>query len=81
VAWILQRQGPQVMRQGKDDMRVWRLEPLAFPGGEPRRLGRTVTFGTAAVPARVLRLHFVPTVVALGDVAPEGGSPAHGDGP
>ena len=36
--------------------------------------------GAAAVPARVVRLDLVPTVVALGDMAPEGGGPAHGDG-
>ena len=41
-AWILKHQGTQVVRQSKDDMRVGRLEHLAFPGGEPRGLGGAV---------------------------------------
>jgi hypothetical protein len=61
--------------QGKNDMRVGRLEHFVLPGREPGRLGSAVTFGAAAVPAGVVRLHFVPTGVALGDMAPEGGSP------
>ena len=44
-AGVLQRQGPQVMRQGEDDVHVGRLEHLALPGRQPRSLGRTVTFG------------------------------------
>ena len=79
-AWVLQRQGPQVMRQGKDYMDIGRLEYLAFPGGEPRGLGGAVTFGTAAVATGVIRLLFVPAVVALHDMAPEGGGPTQRDG-
>jgi hypothetical protein len=33
------------------------------------------------VPARVVRLDLVATVIALRDMAAEGRSPAHGDGP
>ena len=77
MAGVLERQGPQGVRQGKDHMDVGRLEHLALPGGEPRGLGGAMTFGAAAVPARVVRLDFVPTVVALGDMAPKGGGPAH----
>jgi hypothetical protein len=40
-----------------------------------------MAFGAAAVTARVVRLRFVPTVIALGDMSPESGGPAQGDGP
>ena len=69
------------MGEGKDHMDVWRLEHLAFPGGKPGGLGGAVTFGAAAVPARVVRLDLVPTVVTLRDMSPEGNGPAQGDGP
>jgi hypothetical protein len=70
---VLQRQGTQVVRQGKDPMDVWRVEHLALPGREPRGLGRAMAFGAAPVAARVIRLHFVPTVVALGDMSAQSG--------
>src|SRR5262245_26473431 len=54
-------------------MAVGRLEHLAFPGSQPRGLRRTVTFGAAAVSAGVVRLDLVLTVVALGDMAAQGG--------
>ena len=79
-AGVLERQGPEVVREGKDHMDVGRLEDLPLPGGEPRGLRGAMAFGAAAVPARVVRLDLVATVVALGDMAPEGGGPAHGDG-
>ena len=62
-------------------MDVGRVEHLALPGGEPRGLGRTMAFGATAVPARVVRLDLVPTGVALGDMAPEGGRATQRDGP
>jgi hypothetical protein len=79
-AGVLQRQRPEVVRQGKDDLAVGGLEEFLLAGGEPRGLRGAMTFGAAAVPARVGRLDLVPTVVALGNMAPEGGGPAHGDG-
>ena len=79
-AGVLERQGPQVVRQGKDHMAVGGLEDLPLPGGEPRGLRGAMTFGAAAVPARVVRLHLVATVVALRDMAPEGGGPTQRDG-
>src|SRR5262249_60444816 len=54
-------------------MRVGRLEHLAFPGSQPRGLSRSVTFGATAVSAGVVRLDLVLTVVALGDMAAQGG--------
>jgi hypothetical protein len=42
---VLQRQGAQVVWQGKDDMDVRRLEYLALPRSKPRGLGGAVTFG------------------------------------
>src|SRR6266571_3318133 len=80
LAGVLQREGPQVLRQGKDDMGVGRLEHLAFPGREPRRLRRAMTFGAAPVAAGVVRLDLVATLVTLGDVAPERRRPTHRDG-
>src|SRR5712691_6073107 len=80
-ARVLERQRPEGMRQGKDHMAVGGLEDLALPGGEPRGLGRAVTFGTAAVAAGVIRLRFVSTVVALRDMASESSGTAEGDGP
>ena len=62
-------------------MDVGRVEHLALPGREPRGLGRAMAFGAAAVAARVVRLDLVATVVALGDMAPEGGGPTQRDGP
>ena len=78
---VLERQRPEVVWQGKDDMDVGRVEHLALPGCKPRGLGGAMAFGAATVPARVVCLFFVPTVVALGDMPPEGGSAAQGDGP
>ena len=80
-ARVLERQGCEVMWEGKDNMHVGGLEHLMFTGGEPRGLGGAMAFGTATVAARVVGLLFVPTVVALGDVPPEGGGPAQGEGP
>src|SRR2546427_12361255 len=68
------------MRQGKDDMGVGGFKQLVFTGGEPRGLRGAMAFGATAVPARVVRLDLVSTVVALRDMAPEGGSPAQADG-
>src|SRR5437764_7939419 len=62
-------------------MAVGGIEELLLPRGEPRGLGRAMTFGTAAVPAGVVRLDLVATVVALSNMAPEGSGPAEGDGP
>jgi len=80
LAGVLQRQGPQGVRQGEDDVRVGRLEHLALAGGEPCGLGRAMAFGTAAVPAGVVRLHFVPTMVALGNMAAQCSGPTQRDG-
>jgi hypothetical protein len=80
-ARVVQRQGTQGVRQRKNHMDVGRVEHLALPGREPGGLGRTMAFGAAPVAARVIRLHFVPTVVALGDVAPKGGRATQRDGP
>jgi hypothetical protein len=67
--------------QGKDHMDVRRVEHLALSCGEPRGLDRTVTFGTAPMAAGVIGLLFVSTMIALGDMAAEGGGPAQGDSP
>ena len=80
-ARVLECQWPQSVRQGKDHMTVRGIEELSLPRGEPRGLRRAVTFGAAAVPARVVRLDCVATVVALRDMAAEGSGPAHGDRP
>src|SRR5262249_16187646 len=77
---MLQREGPEVMRQGKDHMDIGRLEYLAFPGGEPRGLRGAVTCGTAAVATGVVRLLVVPAGAAGGAMAPEGGGPTQRDG-
>ena len=62
-------------------MRMGRLEHRAFSGGEPRGLRGAMACGAAAVPARVVRLDLMATLVALGDMALKGGGPAHGDDP
>ena len=80
LARVLECQGPQGVRQGKDDMCVWGLEHLTFPGGEPRGLRGAMAFGAAPVAAGVVRLDLVATLVALGDVAPERSRPTHRDG-
>jgi hypothetical protein len=79
-AGVLQRQGPQGVRQGKDDMAVWGIEDFLLPRGKPSGLGGAMAFGAAPVAARVVRLDRVPTVVTWRDVSPEGGRPAAGDG-
>src|SRR5216684_1996779 len=68
------------MGEGKDHMDVRRVEHLALPGGEPRGLGGAVTFGAAAVPAGVIGLLLMVTVVALRDMSSEGSGPAQGHG-
>src|SRR5215831_12476150 len=80
-AGVLQGQGPQVVRQGKDDMRIGRVEYLMLSGGEPRGLGGAMTCGTATVATGVIRLLFMPAVVALRDMAAEGSRATERDGP
>jgi hypothetical protein len=77
---VLQRQRPEVVREGKDHMAVGGLEEFLLTGGEPRGLRRAMTCGAAAVPARVVRLDLVPTGVARGAMAPERRRPAHRSG-
>ena len=73
---MLEGQGSQSVREGKDDMDGGRREHLALPSREPRGVGGAMACGTAAVPARVVRLGLVPAMVALGNMAAESGSPA-----
>ena len=80
VAGVLQRQGPQGVRQGKDHMGVGRLENLLLPGSQPRGLRGAMAFGAAAVPAGIIRLDLMPTMVALGDMAAQGGRATERDG-
>src|SRR5688572_10497765 len=54
-------------------MCVGRLEDLLLPGSKPRGLRRTMTFGAAAVPAGVIGLLLMATVVALRDMPTQGG--------
>ena len=53
---------------------------LLLPGSQPGGLRGAMTFGAAAVATGVIRLLFVPAVVALRDMAPEGGGPTQRDG-
>jgi hypothetical protein len=69
---MLQHQGLQSVRQGKDHVDLGRVEDLARPGREPRGVGGAMTLRTAAVAARVVGLDLVATVVTLGDVAAQG---------
>jgi hypothetical protein len=73
VAGALQHQRPEGVRQSTEHMTVGGLEECLRSGGEPRRLGRAMPCGAAAGTARVVCLHGVPTVGALGDVASQGG--------
>src|SRR5215510_463456 len=79
-AGVLQRQGTQGVRQGKDHMGVGRLKDLLLPGRQPGGLRGAMTFGAAAVATGVIRVLCVPAVVALRDMAPEGGGPTQRDG-
>ena len=81
LARVLECQGPQGVRQGKDDMCVGGLEHLTFPGGEPRGLRGAMAFGAATVAAGVVRLDLMVTMVTLRDMSPEGRGPAHDNGP
>ena len=76
-----QHQGAQRVRQSKDHMDGWCREHLALPGREPGGLGGPLTFRAAPVAAGVVRLHFVRTVIALGDMAPKGRRATERDGP
>ena len=78
---MLQGQGSQVVWQGKNHMDVGCVEHLALPGGEPRGLGGTMAFGATTVPARVVRLDLVATVIALRDMAAEGRRATERNGP
>jgi hypothetical protein len=81
AARVLQRPRPKVVRQGKEAMRVGRLEECALPGREPGGLGGAMACGATAVPARGVRLPRVAPVMARGNGPSEGGGPARGDGP
>ena len=50
-ARILERQGCEVVREGKDHMDVGCVEHLALPSREPDGLGGAMAFGAAAMPA------------------------------
>ena len=62
-------------------MRVGRLEHLTLPRHEPRGLRGAMAFGAALVPARVVRLNLMTTMVVLGDMSTKSGGPAHSAGP
>jgi hypothetical protein len=80
-AGVLQRQGPQGMREGKEHRTGGGREHLARPGGEPRGLAGAMPCGAAAVPARVVRLDLVAPVSARRAMAAAGRRPAPGEGP
>src|SRR5215831_18832313 len=61
-------------------MGVGRLEDLLLPGSQPCGLRGAMAFGAAAVPAGIIRLDFMPTLVALGDMAAQGGRATERDG-
>ena len=77
--WILQREGTEGMGEGKHHMDVRDVEQLCFAGGEPGGLGVAWTLRTMPIATGVIGLLFVPTMIALGNMAAEGGGAAHGD--
>ena len=73
-ARVLECQWPQGVRPGKDHMAVGGLKELLLSSGEPGGWRRAMTFGAATVAAGVGGLDLVATLIALGDMAPEGRS-------
>jgi hypothetical protein len=79
--WVLECQGPQGVRPGDEDVGGGRVEPLTLPGGQPCGLGGAMACRAATVAAGVVRLDRVATLIALGEVASQGGRPAHRESP
>jgi hypothetical protein len=79
-ARIVQDEWAEVLGQGKNGVLVGRIENFALSVGEPSGLGGQVTFWATAVPARVIRLLLVATVVARREMPAKGGGAAQLDG-
>lgn len=79
-ARILQDEGVEVQRQGRNHMDVRCRQDFSLAVGKPRGLGCTMTFWATAVPARIIRRLLVLAAVALGQVSAEGGGAAQLNG-
>jgi hypothetical protein len=79
-ARIVQDERAEVLGQGKNGVRVGRIENFTLSVGEPSGLGGQVTFWATAVPARVIRLLLVATPVALREMPAKGGGATQLDG-
>jgi len=78
--WVLEREGTEGMGEGKHHMDVWDVEQFCFAGGEPGGLGAAWTLRTMPIATGVIGLLFVPTMIALGNMAAEGGGAANRNG-
>ena len=68
------------MRERKHDMHVRHVEDLPLPCRQPGRLGGPMALWAVPIAAGVIRLLFVPTMVALGDMSAQGGRATRRDG-
>ena len=76
--WVLQDQGSEVLREGKDAVFVGRLQHFTLPLGQPRGSGDRLALGAAAVATGVVSHGLVAAVVTPGFMATEGGRPTEG---
>jgi hypothetical protein len=79
-AGILKDEGTELLGQGGNHMDVRCRQDFSLSLGEPSGLGRPMTFGATAVPARVIRRLLVVTPVALREMPTEGRGAAQLDG-
>ena len=79
-ARILQGEGTQLGREGKDDMTVGHVQEFPLAGCEPGRLRASLTLRAVAIPAGIITDLLVATVITLGFVPAEDRRAALRDG-
>jgi hypothetical protein len=68
---ILQGEGTELRRQGKDHMTVGNDQQLLLSGSQPRSLGTPLALRTVPIAARIIADLLVATAITLGFVATE----------
>ena len=79
-ARMLQGEGTELSRKGKNHMTVGHLQQLAFAGCEPGSLGTPLALGAVPIAVGVITDRLVAPVITLSFVAPEDRRAARRDG-
>ena len=77
---VLVGDGSDLLRHGKDDVKIGRIEEFGLPILDPLRPGQRLAFGAVPVAARVEAMALMAALVAAFEVAAESRRAAHLDG-